>query len=123
MAHVLERTEDVLATDLTQVVAQLVDILGARAVALIGGVNHTRLVRDWMDGTRRPKSEDREHRLRLALRVARSLDARFGASTVRAWFWGANRQLDDEMPIAVLAKRPLDECKQIIVAAEAFAQI
>jgi hypothetical protein len=101
-----------------------VPILGGPGVAIIGGVSKTSAVGEWMRGERAPRSENREQRLRLALRLALVIKERFGDETVRAWFMGANHRLDDEMPIALLAKLPLKKIsKPLLGAARGFIQI
>ncbi|MEA2689816.1 MAG: hypothetical protein QOJ39_3673 [Candidatus Eremiobacteraeota bacterium] len=116
-------SEHVLAMELALVVRELVTILGGPNVAVIGGVRNTSLVSDWMQGKSRPKNQDREMKLRLALRLARIVGRRFANETVRAWFRGADDLLDDEAPIGLLAERPHAEIqKGLLVAARAFVQ-
>lgn len=112
--------EQVFGMAFDQVVGELVECLGGPNVALIGGVSKTSLVADWIRGGR-PKSDERAMRLRLALRLARILLSRFSSESVRAWFWGANRRLDDEAPIAVIAQRPLQEIQKDLLGAARWA--
>jgi hypothetical protein len=114
--------EQVLGMAFPDVVRELVDVLGAPNVALIGGVSKTSLVADWLKGTR-PKSDDRAMRVRLALRLARIVRSRFACESVQAWFWGANRRLDDEAPIAVLSDQPFRDIQRpLLGAAREFVQ-
>lgn len=115
--------ELVLTMSFAAVVRELVDWLGGPSVALIGDVTKTSLVAKWVKGGL-PKTEDRERRLRLALRLARIVGSRFSPESVRAWFWGANRRLDDETPIAVITELPLkDVQKTLLAAARGFGNI
>ena len=101
------------------VARQLTDVLGGPNVAFIGGVRRTATVSEWIAGAD-PKNDEREQRLRLALRLVLILEAGFAPKTIRAWFLGANRGLELEAPIAVLATRPpAGAAKALIAAAEA----
>jgi hypothetical protein len=113
----------VLVMELAPVVHELVGVLGGPDVAVIGGVGSTGLVSDWMNGRARPKTHDREMKLRLALRLTRILRARFRPEAVRAWFWAADDRLDDEAPIGLLTQQPHSEIqKPLLIAARAFVQ-
>ena len=47
----------VVRMDGRQVVGQLVDLLGARLVAYLGGVSETRAVREWLEGKREMRAD------------------------------------------------------------------
>jgi hypothetical protein len=112
-----------LAMEFGQVVRELVGIIGGPDVAVIGGVGATSLVSDWMNGRSRPKTHDREMKIRLALRLARIVGARIPAESVRAWFWAADEQLDDEAPMGLLAERPHTEIQRpLLLAARGLVQ-
>lgn len=85
---------------LAAVVDELVWALGSKNVAQIGGVTRTSAVAEWRRGT--PPRGDREYRLRLAWEITVILRERYDPPTMRAWFWGAKAQFDDEAPIALL---------------------
>ena len=55
--------------EIAPLVAELREMLGAKLVAYLAGVQETRAVRQWADGTRRMPAET-EARLRLAYHVA-----------------------------------------------------
>jgi hypothetical protein len=121
---VLVREQDALTAELPTVVQNLLNILGGPNVAVIGGVSKTSAVADWARGEREPKSQDQEVRLRVALRLALILKQRFGDKTVRAWFLGANHELEDESPIAVLVHGETGAVqKPLLTAARAFIQL
>lgn len=103
---------------IAEVVAELVDLLGATTVAAIGGVSETRAVNQWVEG----REPQRAHALRFALQVARMLTATADREIVRAWFQGSNPHLDDAVPAVLLRNRPLNEIQsQLMSAARAFA--
>jgi hypothetical protein len=123
-------TEDVLSKaqadqvarlSIRDVVAELVDALGARLVAYIGGVSHTKFVRSWRDGSAAPRDR-REVALRGALQATRIIVGTDGRVVAQAWFTGANTHLALEAPAAVLrdAARP-DEVTLVVRAAMTFA--
>jgi hypothetical protein len=112
-----------VATAFADVVAELVAVLGRHNVAAIGGATRTSAVADWINAKSAPDS-DIEARLRLALRLLRIIETRFSKSTASAWLQGSNPDLDDEMPIALVATAPLEKFeKALITAAHAFVQI
>lgn len=101
-------------------VSKLREILGAKLVAYIGGVSHTRLVREWANGDREPSAKIVQ-RLRVAYHVAGLLNEREGKATVQSWFQGSNPQLDDEAPARLLRVEPLDVvAPRVVAAARAF---
>jgi hypothetical protein len=110
---------DVARLESAAVVAELAEILGARLVAYIGGVSHTKFVRTWREGTAAPRRLDA---LRGALQATRFLLASESPIVAQAWFTGANTHLELEAPAAVLrdATRP-DEITKVVRAAKAFA--
>jgi hypothetical protein len=102
------------------VVGELVDVLGTRLVAYIGGVSHTKFVRSWRNGSTPPRDR-RESALRGALQAARILLGAESKVVAQAWFTGANTKLGLEAPAAVLrgATSP-DEISRVVRAASAF---
>ena len=102
-----------------RVVGELVDILGATTVAIIGGVTETRAVHQWTTG----REPHREHVLRFALQVARMIaEQADGYEAVRAWFQGSNPMLDDGIPALLLRSEQLDKIQApLMKAARAFA--
>jgi hypothetical protein len=87
---------------MSRVVSRLVEILGARLCAVIGDVKQTSTVREWIDG--KEPTSGKARILRFALRVAESIEGRFGGITAQSWFQGANRRLADESPALVLKR-------------------
>jgi hypothetical protein len=96
------------------------DLLGARLVAYIGGVQNTRAVREWAEGARAP-SKDEQQRLRLALQVALLITEADDKEIAQAWFQGMNPQLEDRSPARMLRDADLNEAgPAVIAAARAF---
>ena len=63
----LDAHNEAMSLRLEEVVQRLTDLLGATAVAEIGGVKETRAVQQWLAGAREPQ---RPHVLRFALQLA-----------------------------------------------------
>ena len=103
---------------ISQVVTELIDLLGAPVVALIGGVAETRAVQQWTTG-RKPQ---RPNALRFALQIATMIAASTDREMARAWFEGSNPHLDDAIPALLLRNQPLAHLQQrMMMAARAFA--
>ena len=103
-------------------VKALRDLLGARLVAYLGGVQETRAVRQWADGTRAVQDQTDERRLRLAYQIATLVAENDSAEVVQAWFQGLNPQLEDRSPARLLREGDLDEVGPVVLtAARAFA--
>lgn len=99
-----------------EVVAGLRDALGAKLVAYLGGVQETRAVREWADGSRSP-SDEVVQRLRAAYYVTAMLRDRESAPTVASWFQGMNPELGDVAPAKVLREQDLDVAGPAVLAA------
>jgi len=107
-----------ISLPINEVVRQLVDLLGATNVAVIGGVGETRAVEQWILG-RKPQ---RSHQLRFALQIATMIAASSERELARAWFHGSNPYLDDAIPLLLLRDAPLPEIQaKLMAAARAFA--
>lgn len=107
-----------ISTPLTQVVQELIDILGPTLVATIGGVNETRAVMQWLK-SRKPQ---RPHVLRFSLQLARMIAIKEDVTMIRAWFQGTNPGLGDRSPALLLRTLPLDEIQApLMAAARSFA--
>ncbi|MEA2386143.1 MAG: hypothetical protein QOJ22_317 [Thermoleophilaceae bacterium] len=103
-----------------EVVGELRELLGARLVAYIGGVQNTRAVREWAENGRAP-SQDERQRLRVALHVALLITEADDKDIAQAWFQGMNPQLEDRSPARLLRDGDLDEAgPAVIAAARAF---
>jgi hypothetical protein len=111
---------DALRYSTPQVVTELVEVLGRKLTAYLGGVKDTRALNRWMEGGQ--IYGDAEQRLRLAFQVARTLSHEEQASVVQGWFMGMNPELGDRSPIRLLREEPLEKCgPEVLSAARAFA--
>jgi hypothetical protein len=119
-AALTRSADDVPRLATSDVVAELVTTLGARIVAYLGGVSHTKFVRTWTNGKALPRGR-REAALRGALQAVRILLSTESAAVAQAWFIGANRHLGLEAPASVLrdADGP-DDVSRVVRAASAF---
>lgn len=104
-----------------QATQELVDILGARLVAYIAGVQEARAVREWASGERDFKRPETEMRLRHALHIAKFIADSETHHAAQSWFQGLNPQLDDRSPARLLREGDVDEIgPDIAAAARAF---
>jgi hypothetical protein len=103
-----------------EVVQRLVDILGAKLVAYIGGVGETRAVRQWIEEAREPRNPETLLRLREALTIAQMICEKDGISTTQAWFMGLNPQLEDRSPAKLLRDGDPPTIAEVRGAARAF---
>ena len=115
----LEAHDRAMELPIAEVVGELVDLLGATTVAVIGGVTETRAVQQWM-ADREPQ---RPHVLRFALQIALMISSRADRKIAQAWFHGSNPRLDDRAPMMLLRAKDLDEVQSdMLEAARAFAR-
>lgn len=105
---------EAMSLPMPDVVARLVDILGATAVAAITDVKETRAVQQWVTGNREPQ---RPHVLRFALQLSLMICNVTSRELARAWFHGANPGLEDRVPLALLRDRPLEDVQLALMAA------
>ena len=114
-----EAHRNAMTLPMPEVVEQLVELLGATAVAAIAGVKETRAVQQWASGVRAPQ---RPHVLRFALQIALMICTLKSRDFAQAWFHGANPGLDDLVPLALLRDEPLGSVQaKIMSAARDFA--
>ncbi len=105
-------------TPIADVVGELVDLLGAPLVAVIGGVSETRAVQQWTDG-RKPQ---RQNVLRFAMQLGAMIASSGDKEMARAWFESSNPHLDDAIPALLLRNEPLSNVQpRMMAAARAFA--
>lgn len=110
----------VVRADFPEVVVALRELLGAKLVAYLGGVNETRAVRQWAEGDRVP-SEVVRRRLMVAYQVAATIAADDAARVAQAWMQGLNPQLQDRSPARLLRDGDPDEVgPEVIGAMRAF---
>lgn len=115
----LDAHQHAIGARMQDVVSELIDLLGASTVAVIGGVNETRAVHQWTDG----RDPQRQTQLRFALQLATMICKTADTETARAWFNGSNPHLDDKVPSLMLRNEPLAEIQRpLMEAARAFAK-
>jgi hypothetical protein len=115
----LEAHDHAMSLSIGDVVRELTDLLGATTVAVIGGVQETRAVQQWMNG----REPQRPHVLRFTLQIAAMIATPSDREMVRAWFHGSNPRLGDEIPMFLLRDKPLTEVQgPLLAAARAFAK-
>jgi len=103
----------------SQIVQQLVDILGRKLTAYIGNVKDVRAVDRWIAGG--TLYGNAEERLRLAYQVARMLRDYDSAAVVQAWMTGINPELDDKAPLRLLRDgKPEEVAPEVLRAARTF---
>lgn len=113
-----EAHDHAMALPIREVVRELVDLLGATTVAVIGGVRETRAVQQWMTD----REPQRPHQLRFALQLATMIATVRDREMARAWFHGSNPRLADRIPMLLIRDKPLEEIQStLLVAARAFA--
>lgn len=106
--------------DESQVVQELVDVLGWKLTAAIGGVGETRAVKQWASGDRRVQSSETLDRLRHALYVASFIAQHETKSVAQAWFQGLNPQLGDQSAAMLLREGDAGDWRDVAAAARAF---
>jgi hypothetical protein len=115
----VEAHERAMSLPIEEVVKELVHLLGATTVALIGGVSETRAVAQWMSG----RAPQRPNVLRFTLQVASMIADVADPEVVRSWFHGSNPHLHDRTPAFVLRDEPLHKVQaEIVAAARSFAE-
>ena len=103
----------------TAVVEKLVEIVGRKLTAYIGGVKDARAVDRWIAGGE--IYGDAEPRLRFAFQVVRTLVEHDSPGVVQAWLTGVNPELGDRVPLRLLRESDIDAvAPAILSAARAF---
>jgi hypothetical protein len=88
------------------VVERLVEIVGRKLTAYIGGVKDVRAVKRWIAGGE--IYGEAETRLRFAFQVVRALSERDSPAVVQAWLTGVNPELGDRVPLRLLRENDID---------------
>jgi hypothetical protein len=103
----------------SKVVEKLVEIVGRKLTAYIGGVKDIRAVDRWMAGGE--IYGDAEPRLRFAFQLVRTLAEHDSPAVVQAWLTGVNPELGDRVPLRLLRESEIDSvAPAILSAARAF---
>jgi hypothetical protein len=103
----------------SKVVETLVEIIGRKLTAYIGGVKDARAVDRWIAGGE--IYGNAESRLRFAFQVARALSERDSPVIVQAWLTCVNPELGDRVPLRLMRENEIDAvAPTILSAARAF---
>ena len=114
----VEAHDWVVGLTIHEVVRELVDILDAPTVAIIGGVKEARAVQEWMTD----RDPQRPHVLRFALQIAAMLSDATDREFAKSWFHSPNPRLEDRVPMFILRDVPLEKAQGIMLeAARSFA--
>ena len=105
---------------LAEIVEELVEILGKKLTAYIGGVKDTRVIDRWIHGGVEPY-RDADRRIRLAYQIARTLSEHDSPRVAQAWFIGLNPELGDRTPVRLLREADLEKAgPELLHAMRAF---
>ena len=99
----------------SKVVEKLVEIVGRKLTAYIGGVKDARAVDRWIAGG--AIYGDAESRLRFAFQVARALSEHDPAAVVQTWLMGVNPELGDRVPLRLMRENEIDAVAPAILSA------
>ena len=99
----------------SKVVEKLVEIVGRKLTAYIGGVKDARAVDRWIAG--REIYGDAESRLRFAFQVARALSDHDSPAVVQAWLTGVNPELGDRVPLRLMRENEIEAVAPAILSA------
>jgi hypothetical protein len=99
----------------SKVVEKLVDIIGRKLTAYIGGVKDARAVDRWIAGG--AIYGDAESRLRFAFQVARALSEHDSPAVVQAWLTGVKPELDDRVPLRLMRENEIEAVAPDILSA------
>ncbi len=99
----------------SKVVEKLVEIVGRKLAAYIGGVKDVRAVDRWIAGG--AIYGDAESRLRFVFQVMRTLSEHDSPAVVRAWLTGVNPELGDRVPLRLKRENEIDEVAPAILSA------
>jgi hypothetical protein len=99
----------------SKVIEKLVEIVGRKLTAYIGGVRDARAVDRWIAGG--AIYGDAESRLRFAFQVARALSEHDPAAVVQTWLMSVNPELGDRVPLRLMRKNEIDAVAPAILSA------
>lgn len=110
--------DGVMKLSIPEVAKELVDSLGARLTAAIGGAQEARRAREWSTGANCQRPDN----LRTALQVARAIAATSSMETAKAWFVGCSSMLEFTAPLVVLDENSSEARTKVLRAAVGFAR-
>ena len=108
-----------LRLPIPKIVEQLIEMIGRKLTAYVGGVKDVRAVDRWMNGGELYK--DSEQRLRFAYQLVRMLAQREDPRIIQAWLIGLNPELGDRVPLRLMREDDLQLVgPEIMGAARSF---
>ena len=99
----------------SKVVEKLVDIIGRKLTAYIGGAKDARAVDRWIAGG--AVYGGAETRLRFAFQVARTLSEHDSPAVVQAWLTGVNPELGDRVQLRLMRENEIEAVAPNILSA------
>jgi hypothetical protein len=96
-------------------VEKLVEIVGRKLAAYIGGVKDARAVDRWIAGGE--IYGDAENRLRFAFQVVRTMSEHDSPAIAQACLTGVNPELGDRVPLRLMRENEIDEVAPAILSA------
>lgn len=115
----LSAHERALRLSTSELVQQMVDVIGRKLTAYIGGVKDVRAVDRWIAGSE--IYGNAEQRLRFAFQVVWTLREHDSPKVVQAWLTGVNPELGDRVPLRLLRENDIHAvAPAVLSAARAF---
>jgi hypothetical protein len=99
----------------SKMVEKLVEIVGRKLTAYIGGVKDARAVDRWIVGGE--IYGNAEPKLRLGFQVARTLSEHDSPAVAQAWLTGVNPELGDRVPLRLMRENEIDEVAPVVLSA------
>lgn len=110
---------EALRLPIPEIVAKLIEVIGRKLTAYVGGVKDVRAVDRWMNGGELYNHS--EQRLRFAYQLVRMLAEREDPRIIQAWLIGLNPELGDRVPLKLMREGDLEAVgPEIMGAARAF---
>ncbi len=108
-----------LRLPISEITSRLVNLIGRKLTAYVGGVRDVRAVDRWMAG--RELYGQAEPRLRFAYQVVRMLSEREEPKVIQAWLIGLNPELGDRVPLRLMREGNIEViAPEVMGAARAF---
>lgn len=105
-----------LTADAQEMTQYLLDVIGARSLAVGLGMADARPLYQWRDGRTPPRRVEVNDRLRALYRATRMVAESYGANAASVFVRSANPQLDDRSVLTVLADEPDGEARIVAAA-------
>jgi hypothetical protein len=103
----LRAHREAISLEFPEIVQRLVEMIGRKLTAYIGGVKDVRALDRWLAGAE-PYGDAKE-RLRLAFQVVTTLSEHDWPTVVQARLTGVNPELGDRVPLRLLREGDIDK--------------